>query len=275
MNTNKQIIEILRKNLKEKYGIEADNIEENAVSTDGNVYIINSQVEKYVVKIYDNINHVKSMVLLHSYLYSKGLHVPQIIVTNCENEYIKLDSNLYAVVYSFLDGNHLTWNKQTTETNDDIIRKVAQTISCFHSLTSGANNFNLPKLSFGIQNSTERLSALHFDLTKHNIFITTEKAGLIDFDDAKYGPSVCDVAIIVSILFFSKTNGVELEGAKKFIDAYYCNELELKKKELPLMKFFALKWIDYILDNNEFDTSTTESFVVRSQLIDKYFDLID
>ena len=30
------------------------------------------------------------------------------------------------------------------------------------------------------------------------------KISFIDFDDAKYGPSVCDVAIAISNLFFSK-----------------------------------------------------------------------
>jgi hypothetical protein len=78
---------------------------------------------------------------------------------------------------------------------------------------------------------------------------------------------VCDVAIIIAILFFSKSRGTDIEGVHKFIEEYYYNETELMNKELPLIKNFALKWIDYILDNNEFDTSTTDSFVVKRSLI--------
>ena len=226
------------------------------------------------MKIYDDLNHVKSMVLLHTYLFSKKLHVPKIIISYNGEKYIKLSNKSYAVLYSFLNGKQFSWNKESNEMNDANIKKVANMLSYFHSLTIGENEFNLPDLSFETKNSIERLSVLHFDLTKNNIFITKDKAGLIDFDDAKYGPSVCDLAIAISILFFSKTNGADIVGAKKFVDAYYCDKSELKKKELPHIKPLALKWVDYILDNNEFDSSTTESFVIRRELIDKYFSLI-
>ena len=38
-------------------------------------------------------------------------------------------------------------------------------------------------------------------------------------------------------------------------------------EKIKLIKKYALKWIDYILDENEFDTSTTESFEVKRKLI--------
>ena len=115
----------------------------------------------------------------------------------------------------------------------------------------------------------ERKSVLHFDLTRNNIFIDNEqdKIGFIDFDDAKYGASVCDVAILIANLFFSKSKGANLEGMQKFIDAYYEDDLKIKELEVPRIKEFALMWIDYVLDGNEFDSSTTESFEARKKLI--------
>ncbi len=110
---------------------------------------------------------------------------------------------------------------------------------------------------------------LHFDLTRNNIFINTEqdKIGFIDLDDAKFGASVCDVAILIANLFFSKSRGTNLEGMRKFIDAYYENDLEIKSVEVPRIKELALMWIDYVLNGNEFDASTTESFEARKRLI--------
>ena len=61
-----------------------------------------------------------------------------------------------------------------------------------------------------------------------------------------------------------------MKGFNLFIDSYYGENIELKVKELPYIKEFAIKWIDYIMDGNEFDTSTTESFIIRKELIEKY-----
>ena len=112
------------------------------------------------------------------------------------------------------------------------------------------------------ENYIGRKSILHFDLTRQNIFINDKekKVGFIDFDDAKFGEAVCDVAILIANLFFSKTKGVNLDGINKFIDAYYLKDFKLKKEETPFIKKYAIMWIDYTLKNNDFNTSITESF---------------
>lgn len=114
------------------------------------------------------------------------------------------------------------------------------------------------------------MSILHFDLNKNNIFYNNGKVGFIDFDDAKFGPSICDISIIISFLFLSKKRGIDSENIKNFIDSYYGDELELKKKEIKYLKEYALKWIDYLQYNNEFDTSLKESFETKRNLIEKY-----
>ncbi len=180
MNIENELKEILI----DKYNVEVNGIQKNLQSTIGNVYISNDN--KYVIKIYNDIEHTITMTNLH--------------------------------------------------------------------------------------NDMERKSVLHFDLTRNNIFIDNEqeKIGFIDFDDAKFGASVCDVAILVANLFFSKSKGANLEDMHKFIDAYYEEDLKIKEVEVPRIKEFALMWIDYVLDGNEFDASTTESFEVRKKLINRH-----
>lgn len=154
--------------------------------------------------------------------------------------------------------------------NADISAKIAREVKKNHQTTAGENLFNLKEVPFEIEEEFDRYSALHFDLTRCNIFCHDEwpeKIGFIDFDDAKYGPSVIDVAITISLLYFSKSRGVDYEGLNAFIDAYYDDE-EVKKKEAPYLKKYAIKWIDYVMDHHEFDSSTTESFEIRKNLIE-------
>ena len=137
-----------------------------------------------------------------------------------------------------------------------------------HDKTEGTNMFNLKEVPFKIDKALTRCSMLHFDLTKVNIFYNdkNDKIGIIDFDDAKYGPSVVDVAICCSLLFISKSKGIDTDGINTFINEYYSND---NKNEIMFIKEIALEWTKYILNNNQFDTSTNESFKLKKELIEK------
>ena len=67
----------------------------------------------------------------------------------------------------------------------------------------------------------------------------SEKIGLIDFDDAKYGETIIDIAILIANLYFSKTKQTNIEGIKTFLNEYYKNDNELKKTEIVLIKSAA------------------------------------
>ena len=50
--------------------------------------------------------------------------------------------------------------------------------------------------------------------------------------------------------------------------AIYTPQYEFLGFKMPYLKNCALKWINYIMDNNQFDSSTTESFEIRKNLIE-------
>lgn len=252
--------------IRDNYYIEPKEVKKNGDSTDGNVYIINSD-KKYVLKIYDSEIHANSMVLLHDYLLNKEFHVPKIIKTKDNKGCLKNEDKIF-VIYSFLEGSQLNEFKKIP---DEIIVKVSKELRRFHDNTS-TNEYNFDNLCFGNIKS-KRLSVLHFDLTKDNIFYTNDKIGFIDFDDAKYGPSICDVAIIISFLFISKSRGMDKEGLNLFIDSYYGEDLELKREEIVLIPDYVRKWIEYLMDGHEFDTSTKESFKVKKKLIEENYNI--
>ena len=259
------IMEEIKKILAQNYKIETDNIEKNEDSTDGNVYIVKN---KFVVKIYDDLNHVKSMIKIHNLLNENKINAPKIIVNEFGDGYSELLDNKYIVVYTFIDGNPIDWDKNTGRLNEDTIKSIADILKKIHNIT---RNMELPLQRVKFDESNENCSLLHFDLTKNNIFINSKKEiAIIDFDDAKYGNSICDIAIFIANLFFSKTRGVDLVGMKIFLNEYYNNDTQNISSKKTEIKEYAINWINYILDGNEFDTSTNESFEVRKDLIQKY-----
>ena len=259
--------EELKNLLNEEYLINTLKIEKNIESTVGNVYIIYTQKEKYVLKLYDDLSHTNSMILLHDDLSNK-INIPKVIKNKNGDGYTTIDSK-YAVLYSFLNGVQI--GKEFNNLSDDIIKEIAIQIRYLHTLTNNKNKYNIKEIPF-CKNNISRKSLLHFDLTKNNIFFNKEieKIGFIDFDDAKYGPSICDVAITICLLFISKKRGINIKSIQFFIDSYYNSDINLKEKEIKYIKEYAINWIDYILNENKFDTSLRESFEFKRYQIQKY-----
>ena len=110
-------------NLKEiinnNYPVDVNDIEKNEESTDGNVYIMDN---KYVMKIYDDISKAETMTKLHTFLKSKNINVPNIVLTTNNKEYFSLD-NKYIVLYTFLNGKKIDkWFKDDVE----VIKSIAR-----------------------------------------------------------------------------------------------------------------------------------------------------
>ena len=272
---NKEIKNKIRKNLEQNYNIKLTKIEKSEESTDGNVFIIYVKNKRYIAKVYDNIIHTKQMLDLHLLLTEKSINAPRIIKDMQGNYYEKIEDNIYLMIYSFIKGKKLeSFYKNKKTLDEELVKLIAKTLREFHDSTNldevKNKEIDFPKVPFEVSKSTKRKSILHFDLTKGNIIINKNKVNFIDFDDCKYGEAVCDVAIILSFLFLSKTNGIDLNNIKLFLKEYY-NDDEMQKRETPLIKEYGLKWINYLLNMNKFDTSLKESFTEKRRLIKKYF----
>ena len=256
------MLEDLKKYIEENYNINVIDIEKNTASTEGNVYIIKNE---YVVKVYEDLYHVKNMIELHRLLELKNIYAPKIIKTKTNNSYINFISGKYIVIYSFILGNEIS------ELDNNIICNIANLLRKLHNETLN-NKLNLSSINFINNKNIKRKSILHFDITRHNVFNNNAEIIFIDFDDAKYGESVIDVAIAITNLFFSKKRCVNKQGINIFIDEYYKDDIENKIIELPLIKSIAIKWINYVLSGHEFDASTFESFNIKKKLIEENLD---
>lgn len=249
--------------IKNNYNFNIISILKNEESTDGNVYNIKTDNSKYIIKIYSDIDKVNSMVELHNYL--KDMYIPKIIKTKNNTSYIKYNDK-YIIIYSFLEGKQLHEYLTNNIYPKELVKDIAIEVRRLHDLTLN-KSFNLETVVFA--SNLDRKSVLHFDLTKGNIFIN-KGIGFIDFDDAKYGDSICDVSILLSLLFVSKKRGIDNESIRIFLENYYKeNEVELRNKELPYIKKYMNNWIDYLLNNNQFESSLKESFEFKKESINK------
>ena len=256
-NSYDPIIETIRK----KYGFDVISFSKNKESTDGNVYDLKTSHNSYIVKEYDDYHKMNCMIQIHSYL--DKMHIPRIIQTINKQSYFEYQ-NQYYVIYSFLDGIPLaSYNNSYPE---EIVISVAKEVRRLHDLTRD-KSFSLQTVEFA--NQLKRKSLIHFDLTKGNIFIHQNKIGFIDFDDAMYGDSVCDVAILLSCLFVSKTRGIDHQNIHLFLDSYYEGEEELKKEELPYIKTYIINWVDTILSHHSLDSSLREKFIFKKGHVDE------
>lgn len=247
------------KEIENNYGIKITKFIKNEESTIGNVYIIYTNNNKYVLKIYDDINLLNSMISIHDNI-SKYMYVPSIVKTISNKSYIRYN-NKYLLLYTFLEGIQIEYIDRTP----NIIKELGIALRNFHDY-SKENIYNLSNVP---SNKLNRKSLLHFDLTKSNIFYNN-KIGFIDFDDAKYGDSIYDVAILICNLFFSKTRGIDKEGIKLFLDSYYGNDNMLKEKEIDYINKCAIYWIDLVTGEGDFNSSTKESFDIKKKMLQEF-----
>ena len=267
-NINESLENIIKKILEENYNIEVLEIEKSDESTDGNVYIIYGMQNKYVVKVYDNLDHTNQMINLHILLEKNNINAPKIISDN-DNKHYEEVKNKYIVVYSFIEGKKIRSLYVNGKLEEKIIKKLAISINKLHSIKAGNNFLKLPELSFEEKGKVNKKSILHFDLTKENIIVDKDQVYFIDFDDSKYGDCICDAAIMISFLFLSKTNGADLEGIKCFIKEYF-KEGNIQDEEKLKIKEYALAWADYLLSKDNIKLSTKESFEEKRKLIEKF-----
>lgn len=240
-----EITEILEK----QYGMNIIQIQKSEESTDGNVYIINEAYIKYILKIYTNKEHALRMVSLYNYLNINGIGAPHIIKNKSNEELCCIEDNTYFVMQTFVNGTKI----KNLMINDGV-QRVARYLRNLHNLKG--EHLNLPGVPFNIKSN--RNAILHFDTTKNNILQENEKVFFIDYDDAKYGPAICDVAIAITNLFISKADGVNVDVINMFLDAYYGDNDKIRKKEVPLISQVASCWIKKVLEDNSFNASTKQ-----------------
>lgn len=137
LNELKNIIQL-------EYSIDIENIEKNQESTTGNVYIIYTKKDKYVLKIYEVKQHVESMILLHKDLSLK-FNIPSPILNKNKELFIKI-KNQYLVLYSFLEGIQI--GKMIDNLNQNIIKEIALELRKIHEQTSNMNNYKLKEVPF-------------------------------------------------------------------------------------------------------------------------------
>ena len=251
-----------KKILIEDYNLDIRSIIKNLDSTDGNVFNIETYNYQYILKVYDAKEHAMNMENTYDLLKENRLDSPQII-RNKYNQPFTNFKNTYLMLYSFINGSSLF----NISLSKKVIINVAQYLRKMHDVK--INELKLPVVPFKVPEGKNSL--LHFDITKGNIFIENDKIILIDFDDAKVGPALCDVAIALTNLFISRKNGTDINGINIFLDTYYKNNIEQRQLEEPIIKNIATEWLKYTLKNPKLDKKTIDGLENKLLWIEKIF----
>ena len=86
--------------IRHEYKIENCIIEKRNDSTDGNVYTIFDNQNKFIAKIYKQEEHTKSMINLHLFLIKNGFIVPN-IVKNINGDYLFYETSKLSRMFRF------------------------------------------------------------------------------------------------------------------------------------------------------------------------------
>ena len=124
--------------IKENYFLDLISLEKNNDSSDGNVYNVETLNNKFIVKLYDDLNKVNSLILLHNCL--DDMHIPKIIKANNGSYFVEY-CDKYIVIFSFLEGKQISLILE--ENNgvylEDDVCLLAKEVRKLHDLTSGKN----------------------------------------------------------------------------------------------------------------------------------------
>ena len=186
INILKEVInmKIIKNSLEKNYFNEDINIEKNEESSDGNVYMIETRQEKFIVKLYKTLKHTINMINIYSTLNRNEINVPKIITTKNNEKYYKIDDANYLVMYSFVDGEPIGWSEKYKKLDSETIKRIAYTIKKIHNVKIDFLD-KLEGVKYAEKDLVGKDSLLHFDLTRNNIFINNGEISIIDFDDAK------------------------------------------------------------------------------------------
>ena len=87
----------LESHIKDVFKLNIVSFVKNNESSDGNVYNIKTNDNKYIAKIYDDLNIVNNMIFLYNYL--EEMNIPKIIKT-IDGNYFSKYMDKFIVIYS-------------------------------------------------------------------------------------------------------------------------------------------------------------------------------
>ncbi len=233
-----------------KYDYALDDV--SLLHCSSNVCIISSQNKKYVVRIFKKLPNANTASMLQSYLHKEGLPVPRVLLNNF-GHLVTQNLGTIMMMYEFCPGEAIGWGDNARIITDALTNDIAEVVSNMHTLmlsrsapkvrtnsSMDDNGFRLKEVGSSFENV--RKTIIHGDLTRENILVSDARdsvSAIIDFGDAQYDYITCDIAVLLTQLYVTKTWGIDVSGIKTFMLAYVKNNslnADERRTILPLMR---------------------------------------
>lgn len=272
--------------------------------TDNANFYIESQGDKFVVKIYDGMNLMPENIFLELQVmnnsYHAGVKTPHVLETSREKLYTKIGEN-YAMVMDFVDAQ----NMKRQAVSDNIVREAGSEVGkmdvALASFTDGnktrqgyifdLRNFLNNETSIKLlpnQYSREVFKdiievykekqkeiwalpkgMIHNDITLHNLLVKNNQLKIIiDFSDIAFNPYIQNLAVVMSQLIFTYNWNPKQMGT--FLKAY-SQYRPLLLEECNFLYLMTLtRYTTLIVEFNRWNVQNGFTQVANEFVVDNY-----
>jgi len=260
------------------YGIQNPIITPIGRGIEGSTFLLNDSVQKYVLKLFpkQNIELVELEIKVIKYLQNLDIPLPKIYAGKNGRYYEKINKQ-YVILFSFVDGHHLSWGPIKACQARDIGINVASlqktlerfrftyykkqpyadSFEEFRDKDSYINNTILRNKT-SIQKELEklvtnelRIQCIHGDISRENLLTLEGKVvAFLDFGDCHKDYLVWDTAVAITQLFITKSFGIDWMGLRNFLEGYK-SIIKLNNSEInAIVPFLMLRNIKIAMQVN-------------------------
>jgi Ser/Thr protein kinase RdoA (MazF antagonist) len=232
----------------------------------GLVYLVECENDKYIFKLYreDTKIDVVSKTRIMNHLYSDGVKLPKIFVTNTKACYIKINHGI-GVLFEYIDGDKLVGGdkdnlvlKEFTKMNSSIDNYNGKIVSAkkeflieryikhLINIKYDKNKVDrLKNITYKLYESTQTLAQgfCHGDFHSENMIYKNGHIYLLDFDACRLQSSCIDLLVYFDKTNFNHYRYEDMVGTAKVLRDLGClNSIDLK----ALMAFLPVRHCEII-----------------------------
>lgn len=263
--------------LLENYGLRAISINMISTGLSDSSFMVITETNKYVAKIFSKNSNIDTEVSFSAYLYKNKFPVPKII-ENSNKQLITKHGDMLCVLYEYCKGHEIGWGSESSVISKELAENLAEIISKMHGLMLNNKSIKantlvqmcLPqkieslknnevvskyrkinKEAKNIDTNNFKKALIHSDLTRENIFISDDRetvTAIIDFGDAHYDFIAWDLAVLLTQIFITKSWGIDWNGIKWFLKKYYELFPLTKTEKESILTFIKVRNISLALE---------------------------
>ena len=263
-----QNIYLLADLLERNYGMKNPQICQLSSGATQTTMLVIDGSNKLVLKAFHDSHAATLVAEFQDYLRNAGLGVPIIVKTTNEKLFL-VNNTISIVLMEYVDGHGIGWADETEKLDHMLVSSITSMLAKMHlaalafknddrflELIKGLRPMPLEVSVEGVNIAELRTALIHGDLTRENIIVSSSYdsvTSFIDFGDTMYSYLAYDLAVLLTQVFVTKTWGMDIQGIKRFMEAYSKQNPLSPGEQKSLIAFMLLKNNSLIDEVNQSD----------------------